>query len=410
MPGGQKYIDGENGDIAALAARVTALEQLMASKPWESTLPPPTVPTLGFATYTEADRVRWIGTHPEYVRLRDSWAGNLARPWGIPSAIPAHESTAQKLMLETSIIAKAQALLDEAVPDPARRKRVTDILDAVSAMSKTWPSTVPKGDASLSLGWALNNLVQAAWIVGYDKAKLGPVLRAFAPFMDWWGSPNWVALYAAVRLQIFGWLGDAAGVADSVDYFAWHLERSVWLTSDGPNVKGLPAYSTSNVWPARKTLTPSPSQTRQHWFNQTNGTDFVLIYPANGRSGEDSRDLAHVSQGLKSWCDAALAIIANGGIVPAASLTRLRAFAELHGQRCLRYFQDGTLVTPPPLSGGAGSNNGALAPYCWHTARKLLGPSATLDALVATARVRTADAPGANQQTCEAFAEGVSTS
>lgn len=450
---GHKYIDGVDGDIAALSARVdelaavinaqgaviaaasadafaakrdaadaialtvalddrlAAVEQLLASEPWNTTPPPPPPVLLGFASYTEADRAKWTMTHPQYPRLAGSWAGNVNRTTDVvPATIPQPNTTQSANMVNASIWVKAQGLLWSADGNALRLQRATEKIDAFVAIAQVAPSD---DEFRLPLSWALNNLVQAAWIIGYPKAKLEPLLTWAVPHMDWWGGPNWHAGFAAVRAMIAGYRGDPVAMADAVDYLDYRIPQSLYLSAhDGPNVRGVAGTSNRNnpatMWPGVKAdTTLDPAATKIHWWNQTNGSNFVLINPADGADGERTRDLSHENMGMKSWLDAVLAVKANGGVVPTHVIERLRAHIAYHAPRVLAWLKTGTTPAPVPVSGQGGE---ALFGG-WYTAKKFYAvyggtvPAALTELLTRT-EVSGWGASGSNQISAEAFAEG----
>lgn len=393
--------------VAALDTRLTAVEELLASEPWKA-IPP--APTLGFASYTDADAAKWVTTHPEYSRLAGNWGGNINRTTDVVSAsIPSwSDTTGWTNTMNAAIWAKCQGLLWRADDNVTRQQKAHAKIDAFAAMSKTWPTLDPD-NTRLSTSWIISNLVQACWITEYPKANIESFLRWVVNYMDWWGGGNWHAGFAAVRLMVAGYLADPVMFDDAMDYFDYRIPQTLYHSQyDGANVRGVAGTSQASnpatLWPGVKNdTTLDPNATKVHWWNQTNGSNFVLISPQDGAGAERSRDLSHESMGLKSWLDAALCIKANGRTVPTHAHDRLKAHIALHSSRTLAFLQTGTTPSPfPSPAGGTGLYGG------WQTSKKYLGAAtpAAVNSLLQRTEITTASPTGTNQMSAEAFAEG----
>lgn len=368
--------------------------------------PDPTpFPVLPGVVFTQAEINAWA-TGTEYDRLAATGMANVSRTLQNPTT---QISLAQLAACrDDSVWAKVQAVLwaiDGAAP---RLAAIEAYLDSYIGVT-SWERNTSNETQRLNSAWILDNMTQAASIIGYVDTGFYDFLvdaswhpedtsQSGATTLDWPLNPNWHASFAAAKLGIAALVGDTTLWATARQYFRTRLGQSIYHSAyDGPSIKPLrnDAGSISSV------------NTVNHWGGtwsvpQVSSPTFTATFP-DGTNAERLRDHGHVCMSYGAWVHGARTILAQGEMLTAEEYDRLEAGINYHASRVLPYFEDGTQVAPWPTGNGTNGLGGGNASQSWYGSLALLGGDASADLIAICAQDEVVSYPpaGANHMVAE---------
>lgn len=345
----------------------------------------------------------------------DSWAAgseydrlNAAISEGRTLQNPGSQVTLAQLSAcrDDAVWAKGMAVLYAVDADPTRLAALQRYFGYYHSVTG-WEVDTGTQTQRLNAAWILDNMTQAAGIVGYSHASFDSFLldvcllpgAAMADaLLDWNLNPNWHGGFAAARLGIASHLGDVGLFADAWDYFSLRLSQSIYHS----------AYDGGTVVPLRNEAGSILNQSTQNHWNQQgtqiNASYEPVIAMPDGTNAERTRDHGHVSLGLGSFTHGALTILASGRTERAEDRDRLVTAWNYHASRMLPYFQTREQVAPWPGNGVGGPEY----QQGWFPAVRYCGADASTDLLdvIGESEVATYSASGANNLCAEMLADG----
>lgn len=391
--------------------------------------PPPSdpPPTTGYrvmpgVVYTQADIHGW-STGIQYDRLAASPGGNLGRSITTPGATILVSQLAA--LRDDSVWAKCQAVLWAVDGNPARLAAVRAYLDryrTVTHWQRADNIEVPGNNTQtqrLNAAWILDNMTQAASIIGYSDSAwlntflIGACLKPGAPLatalLDWTGNGNWLTTMAAARLGIAVHADDKALWDQQRAYFAKRLRNCVYhSTYDGNFIVPLLNPDTNTLM---------TGTTLSHWNTGAtqvvangDGTFSPSVTMPDGTNCERRRDHGHVCLGLGGIVHAAFTIRAQGEALTLEEYDRIKAALNYHAARMLPYFQSGAQTGDPRYPGDPWPASGLGGPeyqQSYFPSKRLLGVDASLalQSLVVQGPVFNYSASGANHLVAEMLAQ-----
>jgi hypothetical protein len=392
----------------------------------------------GFVTYTPAEISAWQANgsgDAEYTAMVSRLASANdpnGNPWGgTTRTIPAQSATFAGLrdsgntFASDCMYAKMMALRWCVEGNTAHRNKVLQVIAVAEAITSipactTVPPVTANGNIRLNLIWAITNIVEAAYLIGYTSANFERFLRIAYQGMDWRQAVNWDAGAAHAKVAIAVFLKDDTMWADSVAYTNVRLGQGVHHpTYDLGHIKP----KTTEYWPQTVGGTPSASFTSNHWylqvvaspwnaeiqsaFSQTawRGWDF----PA-GWNGEAVRDPGHEGMSIGGFGNALRTIRGNGGSVTPESHARYKAFVTVAAARVLYYIDHANTQSPsyPQWSNPPSVSGDTVYRQQWMVAATYLGDEAPADLITLLGRssIVNSDPCGYNWICGERFAEG----